>query len=245
MKEKKPKGTELIFGLHPIIELLQAKKRRLSALYTTKPLPKGFNVIEKLLPKGLQLQFVSRDILTKMAGTTDHQGVIGYTTPFIIRKKFFDPEKQPFLVMLDGIQDPRNAGAIIRSAYCTGVDGIIMVQKGSAPITATVLKASVGLAEHSDIYMSPSAAAAVQELKKAGYTNYVSILDAKSKKVNEISFSKPLCIIIGSEGVGVSREAAQAGQHVYIPQRSADISYNASVAAGILLFIAGQQIGTI
>lgn len=245
MKDKKIKGTELIFGMHPIIELLKAKKRRLSALYTTKPFPKGFKEIEKLLPKGIQLQFVSRDVLTKMAGTLDHQGVIGFTTPIVIRKKFFDPQKQPFLVMLDGLQDPRNAGAIIRSAYCTGVDGIIMTEKKSVSITATVLKSSAGLAEHCEIYMAPSAASVIQELKKAGYALYVSLLDAKSKKINELSFKGPVCIIIGSEGTGVSKDAAQAGQHIYIPQRSSDISYNASVAAGILLFAAGQQLGKI
>lgn len=245
MKEKITKGTELIFGIHPIVELLRAKKRRLSILYTTKPTPKGFSQIERLLPKGMQIQYVSRDVLHKMAGTVDHQGVLGFTVPFVFRKKFFDPKKQPFLVMMDGVQDPRNAGAILRSAYCTGVDGIIMTQKGSTSLTPTVLKSSAGLGEHSDIYHAPSAASAVQELKKAGYVIYASILDAKSEKVSTVAFKQPLCIVIGSEGTGVSREVAQAGQHIYIPQRSAAISYNASVAAGILLFMAGQQLGKI
>jgi len=162
-----------------------------------------------------------------------------------IRKKFFDADKQPFLVMLDGMQDPRNVGAIIRSAYCTGVDGVILLQKGASPITPTVLKSSAGLAEHTDVFIAPSAAAAVQELKKAGYAIYVSLLDAASKKLDTVSFSSPLCMVIGSEGAGVSAQAAQAGQHVYIPQRSTAISYNASVAAGILLYSAAQQIGKI
>ena len=245
MKEKNIKGTELVFGIHPIVELLKAKKRRLSILYTTKPLPKGFNEIERLLPKGIQIQYVSRDILSKMAGTVDHQGVLGYTNPFIFRKKFFDSQKQPFLVMLDGIQDPRNAGAIIRSAYCTGVDGIIMTQKKSVSLTATVLKASAGLAEHSDIYQAPSAVSAIQELKKAGYAMYLSVLDAKSKKVSEIDFKQPFCMVIGSEGTGISREILTTGHHIFIPQRDVAISYNASVAAGIMLFLAGQQIGKI
>ncbi len=237
---KKEKINELIFGVHPVLELLKAKRRSLVTIYTTKPAPKAWDLIEPLLSRSVQLQYVSRDILTRMAQTTDHQGVVAWATPFVYRAKPFDIQRQPFLVMLDGIQDPRNLGAIIRSAYCIGIDGIVLCKKSSAPLTSAALKASAGLAEHMQIYQSPSPLAAAQELKKAGYALYLATLDGTD--ATKIAYTEPLCMVIGSEGKGVSSEILKTGQHVTLPQRRSDISYNASVAAGILLFTIGQQL---
>ena len=89
---------------------------------------------------------MTRDVLNRLAQTTDHQSVVAWANPFNIRKKFFEPAKSPFLLLLDSIQDPRNLGAILRSAYCTGVDGVIICGKNSAPLNATALKSSAGLA---------------------------------------------------------------------------------------------------
>ena len=235
MKEK-AKVQELIFGLHPIIELLKAKQRKLYIIYTTKPTPKGFRDIEELLPRGIQIQYVDRDALSKMAGTGDHQGVVAYASPLVIRKKFFDPEKQPNLLMLDGIQDVRNLGAILRSAYCTGIDGVILTQRNSAPLNAVALKSSAGLAEHLQIYYAPSASAAIVELKNVGYNLYLAVLE-QGENALHVAYKQPRCLIIGSEGTGISREILKEGARITLPQRSHDISYNASVAAGILLFV--------
>ncbi len=240
MNKKTTKPQELIFGIHPIIELLKAKKRPLIALYTTKPVPKSWDQIEKLLPKQATINYVTRDALARMAGTTDHQGVVGFAGLLPIRKKFFEPSRQKFLIMIDGVQDTRNLGAILRSAYCTGVDGVIITQKNSAPLNASALKASAGLAEHLEIYESPSASAAVIELKKAGYSIYLAALGGENAL--QISYQEPLCIVIGNEATGISREILNSGQKVMLPQRTPDISYNASVAAGILLFLIGTSI---
>jgi 23S rRNA (guanosine2251-2'-O)-methyltransferase len=240
----KIKGTELIFGVHAIIELLKAKRRRLSIVYTTKPEPKAWGMVEKLFPKGLQIQYVTRDVLTKLANTPDHQGIVGYTTPFVYRKKFFDPATQPFLLMLDGIQDVRNLGAILRSAYCTNVSGVIITQQGSSPINAAALKASAGLAEHVDIVLVGSAKSGTQLLQQAGYALYLAVVKQGESAAN-VAYTKPLCLIIGSEGAGISKEIRSTGTLITLPQRNSDISYNASVAAGILLFIVSQKIGAI
>ena len=241
-KDKMHSDQELIFGIHPILEMLKAKKRKLMIIYTTKPVPRAWGELEKLLPKGIQIQYVARDVLTRMAANPDHQGILAYVKPFVYRKKFFEPAKQPFLLMLDSIQDTRNLGAILRSAHCTGVDGVIILKKNAAPLNAVALKASAGLAEHLEIYNAPSAAAAMQELKKAGYQTYLAVLDKKSKKATDITFEGPLCLVIGNEAVGVSKEILNAGQHIILPQSSGDISYNASVAAGILLFLMATQL---
>jgi 23S rRNA (guanosine2251-2'-O)-methyltransferase len=242
-KKIQQKTGELVFGIHPIIELLKAKKRKIITIYTTKPTPQAWSQIEPFLPKyPIQMQYVTRDVLHKVAGTTDHQSVIAFAHPFPYRKKFFDAKKESFLVMLDGLQDPRNVGAIIRSAYCTGVSGVIMIKKGAAPLTAAAIKASAGLSEHMEIYLASSAKQAAQELADAGYTLYLATF--AGKEATACAYQQPLCLVIGGEGFGISKDIIRMGTAVTIAQRSPDISYNASVAAGILLFLIGKKTGT-
>ena len=239
-KDKSKQIGELLFGVNPLIELLKAKKRKLIAIYTTRPEPKAWNTIKRLMPKyPVAIQYVKRDILTKMAGTTDHQGFVAWAQKFSYRKKFFDPKRQKFLVMLDGIQDPRNLGAILRSAYCTGVQGAILTKKGSAPLNAVAIKSSAGLAEHMDIFVAPSAQAAAQLLKEAGYAMYMAVFNGED--ATKCEYQQPLCIVVGSEGFGVTKQILKYGTPITLAQRSIDISYNASVAAGILLFLVGEK----
>ncbi len=242
-KDKETKG-ELIFGIHPIVELLKAKRRKLISLYTTKPTPQAFDEIQAVWPKyPVPIQYVVRDVLDRMVGSTDHQGVVAWTTAFPFRKLFFDPKKHKFLVMVDGVQDPRNLGAILRSAYCTGVDGAIIIKRGGAQLTGVAIKSSAGLSEHLEIYAAQSAAAAVIELKNAGYAIYLATFDGENAVACQ--YKNPLCVVIGGEGSGVSKSILSSGIHVTLPQRSSDISYNASVAAGILLFLISQYQGKI
>lgn len=234
-KTKKTTG-ELIFGIHPVKELLKANRRKLISIYTVKPLPKGWKQIELHFPKyPIPIQYVDRDVLHRMAGTTDHQGIVAWVQPFPFRKKFFDPQKQPILAMLDGIQDPRNVGAILRSSYCAGVDGILLTKKKSAPLNATAIKAAAGLSEHLEIFVAPSVEWATQELKKAGYHLYLATFDGEN--ATHCEYKKPLCLVVGSEAVGISKTIYQHGTHITLPQRAPDISYNVSVATGILLFL--------
>jgi 23S rRNA (guanosine2251-2'-O)-methyltransferase len=239
IKKKDAKG-ELIYGIHPIIELLKAKRRKILSIYTTKPLPKIWHKIERLLPTyPIPLQYVTRDVLTNMVATTDHQGIVAWVQSFGYRKKPFDPQKHQFIVMLDAIQDPRNLGAILRSAYCTGVQGIVMTTKNSAPLNAVAVKASAGLAEHLEIQQVNTAAEGLIALKKMGYTNYLAMLDGKN--ATEISFQLPLCLVVGNEAIGISTTALPHGIAVTLPQKTTEVSYNASVAAGILLFMIGTK----
>lgn len=242
MIKKKEVQGELIYGIHPIVEMLKARRRKIISLYTTRPEPKGWKTVQQALGSTrVAMQYVTRDVLTRMVETPDHQGFVAWVNPFEIRKQPFDPEKQPFLVMLDGIQDPRNVGAIIRSAYCIGVNGIILTKKQSSPLTNAAIKASAGLAEHCQILIAPSAAAAVEMVKKSGYSIYLSGFNGKS--ITEIECKTPLCVIIGSEATGFSPSISAAGQHITIPQINNEVSYNASVAAGIILFTLAAHIG--
>jgi 23S rRNA (guanosine2251-2'-O)-methyltransferase len=175
--------------------------------------------------------------LTKLAGTPDHQGMVGYAAPFVYVNSVCDPKKYRRLLLLDGIQDPRNMGAIIRSAYCTGFDALIITRKASAPISGAVLKASAGLAEHCAIMQVPTINAAQHLLKKAGYNLYLAVLDPRAVSALEVEYRDPLCLVIGNEETGISSDMYQAGTLITLSQKRADISYNASVAAGILLFV--------
>jgi 23S rRNA (guanosine2251-2'-O)-methyltransferase len=243
MSTQKP-PSDLLYGIHPILQAIKAKRRKIYGIYTARPTPKGWTQLEtELASKNIPVSYLSRDQLTHRAGTSDHQGVIAAVAPFPFRQKLFDPERQKFLVMLDGIQDPRNLGAILRSAYCTGVQGVIITQKASAPLSAIAHKASAGLAEYLEIMLAPSAAAAALQLQKSGYHLYLAAFGGKS--LPEITFQAPSCIVIGSEGSGISHAVLKTGTVISIPQKTKDISYNASVAAGIIFFEVGTQLQTI
>lgn len=233
---------DIVFGIHPVRELLRAKRRKIYALLTTDPAPHALQEIINALPHAqVPVRSVSRQHLTQLAQNTDHQGVVAQVAPYPYRKKMFQPTQSPFLLMLDGIQDPRNLGAIARSAYCTGVDGIILTQKGSVDVSAVALKASAGLAEHLEIYQTPTAVTGMQELQRAGYNLYLALVE-KSTQAQQVQYQTPLCVVIGSEGKGITRALHAQGTHITIPQRHTGISYNASVAAGILLYIVGTHI---
>jgi 23S rRNA (guanosine2251-2'-O)-methyltransferase len=232
---------EMVYGVHPVVELLKQKRRKVLDLFMLNPEPKIWMELRDMLPKyPVRIHRMTKDALSKRLGTTDHQGIGAIAQPFPFRKKMFEPKKQPFLLLLDGVQDVRNFGAIVRSAYCTGVDGIIICRRGAAPLSGSALKASAGLAERLEIYQAPSIACALQELKDVGYNLYIAAL---SKKANAYTtqYKKPLCLVIGSEAYGVSSSTLKAGTVITLPQKSTDVSYNASVAAGILLSVISQQ----
>ena len=234
-KSSKKLKYDMIFGPHAIIEMLKAGRRKLMSIYTTKPAPKGYERIARYLPKRIpNIQYVTRNALDGMAKSTEHGGIIALVSPFPYAKEVFDPKKKPFILLLDGIQDIRNLGAILRSAHCVGVDGVVISQKGSAPLTPIAFKTSAGLAEYLNIYIAPSAKAAAIELKKAGYNLYMAVIDGKNAL--EVSYEKPMCLVIGNEAQGIAKDVQKEGIPITLPQKTPDISYNASVAAGILLF---------
>ena len=247
-KKKKQKAdkhvNEVVYGVNAIVEMLRAKKRRLVSIYTVKPLPKAWSKIKPYLPqKNVQIQYVNEQILRRMAGSPDHRGIVALTTPFKYQLKIFDPKKYPFLLLLDSIQDVHNLGAILRSAYCAGVDGVVLCQKGAAPMTPTVFKVSSGYAEYLDIHVVPSLSHGVQVLKKTGYHLYMTTFNGKNAL--EVQYQKPLCLVIGNEAVGIAKDVLKFGEKITLPQRNADISYNAAVATAICLFVLSTKSGVL
>lgn len=241
MKKPIPQDkVTVIFGVNPVREVLRAKQRQVYQVFVAKPFPKMWHELEKLIPQHVPITPSTREQLMRRADSTDHQGIVALVGKLPVRTKCFDPAKQPCVVLLDGIQDSRNMGAIIRSASCCALDGIIIPQRGSAPLDGVTTKASAGLIEYVPIYQPASSAAAAQELKDAGYTLYLAT--CKGVDVRTVSFQAPLCIVIGSEGTGISDALLKKGTQITIPQRTPDISYNASVAAGIIFFAASSGV---
>lgn len=237
-KQKLQAAADILYGVHPIIECLKAGKRRLITVYMTKPEPKGWQRVKPYLPKRRPaIQYVTRDILTRIAGSADHMGIVAYVSPFSYNTKEFSPADKPRVLLLDGVQDVGNLGAILRSAYCTNVDAVILSKKGCAGMTAAVFKASAGLAEHLAIYQVPSLPHAIRQLKAAGYSLYMTVASG-GQCVTKTTFSSPMGIVIGSEEHGIDARVREHGTLVTLPQRDTS-SYNASVAAGIFLFLTG------
>jgi 23S rRNA (guanosine2251-2'-O)-methyltransferase len=242
MKKKQPvKYNNFIYGVHPVQELLQSKRLKIGAIYTLKHPIKSWAAMSKLVPSHVPVSLVTRETLDNVAGTKDHQGILAFVGDFPFSQSMFTPDKQKFVVVLDEIQDVRNVGAILRSAYCTGVDGVVLVKSNAASLTPAAFKSSAGLALHLPIHLAPSIKAAITELKKAGYHIYCATLGG-SESVANFTFQDPAVLVIGNEEVGISADVAKMGTRILLPQRRPDISYNASVAAGILMYSIGLQL---
>ena len=117
----------------------------------------------------------------------------------------------------------------------------MLTGKNSAPLNAAAIKASAGLAEHTQIFIAPSIVSAIQDLAKNGYKMYLATL-GKGENATTVQFSGPTALVIGNEEAGVSQTILKSGTRLLLPQKRADISYNASVAAGILFFLIGMQL---
>lgn len=232
---------DIVYGIHPVIELLKAKRRKVYAIYTTRPEPKQWPQIKQLLPsRPIQINIVDRTRLAQIAGSSDHQGVVAVVAPYQVRTKPFETTHNSLILMLDGIQDTRNLGAIVRSAYCTGFNGIVLPEKHGAAITPSTHKAAAGLTEHVQMYRPTTSKQAIEELHKAGYNIYLTTVTGGVSAL-EVAYKKPLCIVIGNEETGISKEIQKSGTMITLPQQQADISYNASVAAGIFMFLAANK----
>lgn len=232
---------EMLYGAHAIIEMLKSGRRKLISIYTTKPYPKAWTRIQPYLPKSVpNIQYVSKDVLDRMTAGAEHMGVIAWVSPYKYSSKMFTPAKYPFILLLDSIQDVRNLGAILRSAYCTGVTGVVLCKANSAQLTPAAIKAAAGLSEHLDIYVAASIKQAVIEARQAGYHLYMAVLNGENAM--NVTYQKPTCLVIGNEATGILPSIRKEGTLITLPQRSADISYNASVAAGILLFVISQKV---
>ena len=195
------------------------------------------------------LNFVSRERLDELSETGHHQGVIAYAAAYAYSEvtdmlaKAKEKGEDPFLILLDGIEDPHNLGAIIRTANQAGAHGVIITKHRACGLTATVAKSSAGALNYTPVARVTNLGQTIEELKKEGL--WFACADMGDTPVYKQNLKGPIGLVIGNEGDGVSRLVKEKCDLVAsIPMKGDIDSLNASVAAGILAFeIVRQRMG--
>lgn len=247
---KKKEKFEFLYGVNPVFEALKVGKRNFRELIISrkdKPSARMNEIIALAERRGVPVNRVSFSKLTDLAGSADHQGVGGIASPFCtvsvegILSKKKDNLAPPFILLLDSIVDPQNLGALIRTALCSGVDGIVVPKDRAASPTPSVSKASAGAMEHADIALVTNLVKTVVALQKEGL--WITGLDqAGDQSLYEADLSGPLGIIIGGEGRGIRPLVRKTCDFmVSIPQKGDFNSLNASVAGAITMYEVFRQ----
>ncbi len=186
----------------------------------------------------IPVEFASPDELTRMTRNPSHQGFAAICPDFetVDFEEFLHlSKKEPLLLMLDGIEDPHNLGAILRSADAFGVDGIIMKERGNAPLNATVAKISTGAINYVKVALVTNLSVALKKLQENGFWAVASDGEAK-QSYDAVDYHCPIILLVGSEGFGLSRLLLERSDFIVkIPMVGHVNSLNASVATGILL----------
>lgn len=192
--------------------------------------------------RGIVVKECDRRKLDAMSATHAHQGIIAqaavraYCDTDDILALAAARREDPFVVVCDEISDPQNLGAILRTAECAGVHGVVVPKRRSAGVTAVVDKVSGGAAEHMLVARVPNITAALRELKERGLWVYGTAADAPTG-LWDTAMTGPMCLVIGSEGFGMSRLVAeQCDFTVSIPLRGQITSLNASTAAAVMIY---------
>ena len=234
----------LLGGRNPIREALKSG-RDIDRLLVAQGELVGtaLQIVAEARARGIVVQHVDRRKLDAMM--PGHQGLIAqvpaeaYATVDSLLQRARDAGEAPLIVLLDGITDPHNLGAILRSAEAFGAHGVITGKRRAVGLTPIAVKAAAGAASHIGLARVTNIAQTVEELKKEGLWTVAA--DARGEDVGKQKLDGPLCVVIGDEGEGVSRLVRErCDQTLAIRLRGKVASLNASVAAGILLFHASQ-----
>jgi len=241
------KSGQLLYGINPVREALRNKRRAFELFVQIAGTDHRISKISQMAEElGIPVRRRDRSDLESLAGNSHHQGVVLRVPEFQyadidVFLKSRDPADPLFLLVLDGIQDPQNLGALIRSAACAGVHGVIIPKDRAAGITPAVEKASAGAVETVPVMQVTNIAQTIDLLKNSGC--WIFGLDSGSAKtIYNADFSGNLAVVIGSEGDGIRPLVRKSCDGVLsIPQYGGVSSLNASVAGGIVLFEAARQ----
>ncbi len=239
--------NEMIFGLRAVIEAIQA----------------GKEIDKILIRKDIQSE-LSKELFAAIKNTTvpvqkvpierlnritrkNHQGVVAFISPVTYQRTedlvpfLFEQGKTPLFIMLDGVTDVRNFGAIARTCECAGVDAIIIPSKNSVSVNADAIKTSAGALHTLPVCREHNLTGTVKYLKESGF-RIVAATEKGDYDYTEANYKDPLCIIMGAEDTGVSYDnLALCDEWVKIPLFGNIESLNVSVAAGILIYEAVKQ----
>lgn len=239
---------EIIYGMNPVSEALRGTRRAFELFVAGTATDRRLEKLLKLAAeKGIPVRKREKADLSRLCGTEHHQGVAlrveGFTYAELedVLERCRASEEKGLLLVLDGVQDPHNLGAIIRSAACAGAQGVIIPKDRAARITPTVEKASAGAVETVAVAQVTNVAQTLEELKKAGFWIF-GAADSAPGNLYALELTGDVVLVIGSEGEGIRPLVRKTCDGLFsIPMRGGVSSLNASVAAGIALFEAVRQ----
>ena len=251
-RDKSPMDTpelpeDMLAGRNAVMEALKGSSR-INRLMVADGSSEGSirELIAVAKEKGVPVQFLERSKLDSMAKGIRHQGVLAQVSPVEyveledILSKAREKQEDPFIILLDELEDPHNLGAILRSADAAGAHGVLIPKRRSCPLSATVAKTSAGAVEHVPVARIGNIVQTIKALKEEGL--WVAGADMDGKNYYEADLTGPLLLVVGSEGQGIGRLVKeQCDFIVRIPMLGALNSLNASVAGSVLMFEVTKQ----
>ena len=242
MMSDKTKQPFIIYGRQPVYEAMRSE-HPVDQVYIARETEKsGIRKILTLIEKrNIGIEYRPKAKLQQICGQVLHQGIVALADEYryVSQKVMFDlisQQENPFIIILDQIQDPHNLGAIIRTAEIAGVTALILPLKGSALINSTVAKTSAGAIFHSHIHYTEDLTAMMDALKKRGL-NLRAMVQQREQHLYQADLRGPLALVIGGEGSGVRKNIQKHCDGVLsIPGFGRLDSLNASVSAGIVMF---------
>lgn len=234
--------SDVIYGIHALSEALKRRERKFNYIAVAKDRtdPRVQRLVEDARGQGISVRFVVRDEIDRATQTNMHQGVMAMTSS----KRFADVDdllenkrgKHSFLVVLDGIEDPHNLGALLRSANGAGADGVVIPERRAAGITGTVVKASAGASEHVSVARVVNIARTLDELKDRNVWT-VGLDERGTQSYDELDYNMDCAIVLGAEGKGLhDLVRRKCDMLVSIPMMGSVSSLNVSVAGGIVMY---------
>ncbi|MBO0910995.1 MAG: 23S rRNA (guanosine(2251)-2'-O)-methyltransferase RlmB [Acidobacteria bacterium] len=232
----------VIFGINSVSEALKARGRAFEWVGVAKDRHdlRLQRLIQECRSHSVAVRFLPRTELDRMARTASHQGVVAVTS----RKAYGDLEdllrakrgEHSLVVVLDGVEDPHNLGAILRTAEAAGANGVVIPERRAAGVTSTVAKSSAGASEHLPIAKVTNISRTLEELKSKGL--WIVGLDERGKQnYDEVDYKMDCALVLGAEGKGLHDLVARKCDFlVSIPMLGQVSSLNVSVAAGVVLY---------
>lgn len=239
---------EWIYGVQPVLQVLSAGRRKATELRIHRS-QRGKEVEEILClasEKKIPVRQVDQISIPGLSADFLHQGIVLQTEsyPYLAVEKLYsliDKQDSVLILLLDQIQDPQNLGAILRTAQCAGVHGVIIPERGGALVNPTVLKTSAGAAEWLSIYLVKNMARTIEELKEKSVWIY-GAEGGESSQYDRETYPPRTALVLGSEGKGLrSLTRQKCDVLISIPLQGNITSLNVSVATGILLYEVGRQ----
>ena len=240
----------IVYGVNPVKELVSTRAGQVSVVYVAVGLDgREASVLRELCRnRQVTLEERERDELDALAGVeARHQGVVAIAGELIyaeleqVLEDAKDSQRPPLLVVLDGIQDPHNFGAIVRSSAVLGAHGVVIAKDRAVPVTPAVVKASAGATEHLPIARVTNLVRAMETIKEAGLWIVGAVVGAAPPPA-AVDLKGPIALVVGAEGKGLRPLVERSCDHrVRIPMPGAALSLNVSVAAGILLYEVARQ----